>query len=529
MSRRMPELYAQAFDLVARTSTNAPEAISSALEDWVRPRWPKGVDWFQLDEPRALRGPDGSIYRWEPYADGTRRLLEFTWRHPHVEAPAIHWSTRVSFAVLPHRTYISIRVANTGPSIGQPGALTTTRPRLLLHLADHFAMKWKGTSFCAEPIRLGENDFRSFVRYELFDPQRQYPIALLSPDASGNYVISPQSLGREFIGIAKTYYAVSPESTYTLTSELGTKELSCFHGAARVYMPGLTKQTDPGRHPLLLPRRLSLSTERLRLARALTWSTVRSFEEEHFLGELRDERAVVLEEKRARLVGQLDKTRKAASDGEDFRQLAELYASQNEQLHAQLDQFREDLAEAATRLAEANHKIDALRYQLGQRLDAAEVGMAEPFMFPPANVGDAVEQAQATLADELLILPSAFESAEQSPFERPDEVATVLRKVAEVAVRARNGPLGKPLKDVFSDLGIDYRGGISRTTSKKLRQQYVFADGERTFVCEEHICLGGGTYDPAQCLRIYLNTKDRPDGRFVIGHVGRHMDVTSTT
>lgn len=517
----MPELYAQAYDLQPKNGRDPATAMSAALESWTRPRWPQGTPWFLLDEPKAMRSADGSIFRWEPFADGTRRLIEFTWRHPHSGNPAVQWSTRVAFAVLPHRIHASIRVANTGPSIGHPGALLTTRPRLLLNLAEQFTLRSGATSVSPQPIFLAEDDFASFVRYELFDPERPYPVALLSPTASDEYVVSPPSFGREFIGIAKTYCARSAASTYALTSELGKRDLSCFHGAMRLYMPGLHRDSDPRHHPLVLPRRLGTGAERLRVAQVLTFLTVNRFEEEPFLAELRDERAIFSEERRTGLVGQLTNAQNAARAGDDYRQLAELFEEQATQLQRELEGVREDLEEA-------QYKIAALQFALSQRESVGPAATSEPAFLPPADVGDAVEQAQALFADELLFLPTALETANASPYRNPGEVADALAALAKVARRLKKGGLGKKIADVFSEMNVDYGGGLSPSTPKKIRKQYVFRDGDREYACEEKIRVGGGSPDPANSLRIYFTTKERPHGRIVVGHVGRHLDVIST-
>jgi hypothetical protein len=46
--------------------------------------------------------------------------------------------------------------------------------------------------------------------------------------------------------------------------------------------------------------------------------------------------------------------------------------------------------------------------------------------------------------------------------------------------------------------------------------------------CHEHIVVGS-SYDPRYCLRIYFSSRSPEDARFIIGHVGRHLDVKTTT
>lgn len=274
--------------------------------------------------------------------------------------------------------------------------------------------------------------------------------------------------------------------------------------------------------PLLLPRRLAVGNERLRLAQALSLLTVSGFEEETFIGELRDERAVNADERRMALIARLKATERAATDGADSHELAQLYAEQNAQLSREVEQLREDLDDS-------RHKVAALQFALAQAESASTDSPGESAPFAPTDVADAVEQAEALFPDDLLVLSSAKEAAEASPFRDPAAVADALAAIAAVARRAKSGGLGKKMREAFADLNMDYSGGLSPTTPKKLRKQYVFADEEREYVCEEHIRVGGGSYDPADTLRIYINTKDRPRGRVVIGHVGRHLDVISTT
>lgn len=101
--------------------------------------------------------------------------------------------------------------------------------------------------------------------------------------------------------------------------------------------------------------------------------------------------------------------------------------------------------------------------------------------------------------------------------------------MADIARRRQAGALGKSLKDAFREMGIDYRGGIASTTSARLLQQYhVVGPGGATYDCPEHIVVGT-SYDPRFCLRIYFTSRAALEPRFVIGHVGRHFEVASTT
>lgn len=142
---------------------------------------------------------------------------------------------------------------------------------------------------------------------------------------------------------------------------------------------------------------------------------------------------------------------------------------------------------------------------------------------------DVVRQAATSHGDALLVLDAAERAAAESPYTSPDQVAVILDAMASVARRRQEGALGTSLRDAFRELGIDYRGGIASSTPQRQRQQYLVRgpDGQE-FDCREHIALGN-SYDPRYCLRVYFTSRAPVEPRFVIGHVGRHFTVLSST
>jgi hypothetical protein len=146
---------------------------------------------------------------------------------------------------------------------------------------------------------------------------------------------------------------------------------------------------------------------------------------------------------------------------------------------------------------------------------------------PP--LADVVRHAATTHADALLILDDALRSAEDSPYSDVNRVAVILDAMASLARRRQAGTLGMSLRDAFREMGVDYRGFITPNTSSRHRRQYValMPDGGK-LDCEEHLVLGT-SYDPRYCLRVYFTTRAPSEPRFVIRHVGRHLDVATTT
>jgi hypothetical protein len=148
---------------------------------------------------------------------------------------------------------------------------------------------------------------------------------------------------------------------------------------------------------------------------------------------------------------------------------------------------------------------------------------------PRPTLREVVRLAASAHPDALLVLDSAELSAADSPYEDLDRVASTLDAMAEIARRRQGGSLGMSVRDAFREYGIEYRGAIAASTSERQRTQYLRTGSDgATYICHEHLVLGA-SYDPRHCLRIYFTSRASLESRFVIGHVGRHFDVASTT
>lgn len=523
----MPEVYAAKLDVTPRYEAGLESNFLTLLRQWVGERWSEDSPWFQPEEPRSVGLEDGSILRWEPYNDRGSFLYEFIWRHPHVTNPDITWATQASLYRVRDQARLTIRVWNTGPEIGEPNSLLTTRPRLLLLLGDCFStVRHEGSKLTAESRSLDEAEFPYFVRYELMDPGRQRPILVVSPPREGSFELPPDQLAREFLSLAEVVHAKTPQNTFALTDELGDKRLSCYNGAARVYLTNFRRNDNPLRHPLLLPKRLIRRDERNLLGQKLAWLGVRHFRADDEIPQLRDRRALRTDERQQILIRQIDELRTAKriesqQDVADWIEIAQEFENAYNSLKLEKDILQE-------RLKEADDKVRGLQYALGQRrIQQGESLEPEP-QFEPNTVLEALEYAQMMFEDDLLILPSAFESAADCLYQRPGEILRALQAMTEIGRRRRKaGSIGKGLREAFREIGLDYRHGISETSSKRMREQYRFNSAEIDYECEEHLCFGS-SFDPAECARIYFTSRAEGEDRFVVGHVGRHLDVIST-
>lgn len=103
-----------------------------------------------------------------------------------------------------------------------------------------------------DPRVLAASEIEAFVRTDLFDPGRGEPIvALTTRTGEPEPLIPPRWLAEQLAGRARVVVIPTGEATWRLKSELPPL-LDVYGGAARIWWTGLTRDSDPYRHPLLM-------------------------------------------------------------------------------------------------------------------------------------------------------------------------------------------------------------------------------------------------------------------------------------
>jgi hypothetical protein len=189
-----------------------------------------------------------------------------------------------------------------------------------------------------------------------------------------------------------------------------------------------------------------------------------------------------------------------------------------------------ELEARAEHLAEENER---LRRALGQvRVamgDEEAVEEEEPLPGEPNSVLEAVQLA-ADRVQHLVLLDDAFESAEDSPFRRPQLVYDALLKLDELArLYAEPGGVGESIGSIARQLGLDWIPATSDWGGPRGRHYEVAWKGKK-FRLGPHIRLGtgAGAGSTARIYGFFFDGDDDHARTFVVGHVGRHLPDSTT-
>jgi predicted nucleic acid-binding Zn-ribbon protein len=203
-------------------------------------------------------------------------------------------------------------------------------------------------------------------------------------------------------------------------------------------------------------------------------------------------------------------------------------------LESELDGLTERIIELEARaehLADENERLrralGQVRAAMGDEEEAAED--EEPHPGEPATVLEAVQLA-ADRVQHLVLLPDAFESAEDSPFRRPQLVLDALLKLDELArLYAEPGGIGESIGSVARRLGLDWIPDTTEWGGTRGRHYELTWKGKK-FRLGPHIRLGtgAGAGSTARIYGFFYDGDDEQGRTFVVGHVGRHLPDSTT-
>lgn len=207
-------------------------------------------------------------------------------------------------------------------------------------------------------------------------------------------------------------------------------------------------------------------------------------------------------------------------------------------LRKQLKQREELLIEAHAEHERLEVSLDVARNEmirLHREVEGTtdEAVAAEEELPEVETVLEAVEEAQKR-CKHLVFTERALETAEDSPFWRPDMVLADLIKLDKVAeAYERPEGIGQPVGQYAQDLGLDWRSGVGEVWYGIHPNDYHFTQDGHTLRVAEHVRVANGS-GAQRCARIYCafhpggdGDDDLPRGVYV-GPVGRKLPDSTT-
>jgi|FLYL01.1.fsa_nt_gi hypothetical protein len=317
--------------------------------------------------------------------------------------------------------------------------------------------------------------------FPLLDSGRMLPVVCFSlvDDPPENW--DPGRYVRRFVGMAHVVF-LTHEAAWTVT-QLKDKRWSTYRGAVRVYRAGLTWADSPIVHPLWItkshphPEAIPDAVRQTCVDDARLHGFDQWWIPQRRLARFRDRRDSALAE---------------TSDDSGWVDLLE-----------EVEAERDELA----------REVEALRREVA-RLSGGSTDRP-----PPRSVGEALARVAELEVPGLVILDSAWESAADASFRRPERALEVLEAVAELARAYHQGSLTTDFRSFLAERGVKL-GYVTAQTRSRWPDHYRREYRGRVVELSDHAKVG--TRSPQDHFRVYWY-RDSERRELVVGHVGDHL------
>lgn len=526
----MRAIYAVGFDFPEGTD---PDQVLNAAGAWisrgdapeeVRTSWEPGRRSYPL--PTAGQTLEVEVL---PSDEGT--LWHAAWQHPYgnrddlrvlADVEIGHTADRLSF-------YMVLRAASVGSMIA-PQRFDLRAPRLPRDLITRFAVTDAGHSLMATPTVLDAAAVHTFVDDLLLDPGRTRPVVFAADDSHRMRPnLDVEDLARELAGLAHVYTSMYSRPGHELERRLGS--LGCGDGCVRIWWPGMRADDPFGRHPLLTAARLrnqgdsySVSTIFRRISTAASMN------------------GAPPAHTRLRRAGRRAQIAAGAPDDPELLRLleednerleSELRASEDARLEAELerDALQTEVQQLTEQMEQQTRSYGQALAELGRADEPTEEAAGEPEIPAMHTVRDAVDAA-VDRCPHLAFADHAFDTADDSPFERPEDIYDALLRLERLAERwaQPNGMGGVDLAGAARELRLDWKTDLSEIARGRYDNLYSFRWNGEKRVVGPHVRLGSGS-GAGKIARIYLyehEPEQATDRRLVVAHVGKKLPDTTT-
>jgi hypothetical protein len=435
------------------------------------------------------------------------------------------WSTEM-FVERPLGGLVRFGAQLTARRSSRAQDLRPSRPNLVPRLLEALSAEADGECLSDRITWLERPDEADMLASLIYKPGRRLPIVAVSTDERGGAQTDLGQLSRRLSGAAHIF-ALRPHTSWELSRLIG-KRMSTFHGAARIYMPGLSEDDeDPYQHPLWLPPR---SGENRGL--------IHDIAERVFPLGFHDRDG----ETRFRHIGQLRKAASAALALQgvgttDEQSKAQITALQDEvaDLKEQLDvaegleriassaekaaqQDVQRLQEEISRLKAENYRLRTVSSLTGEQ--SAPVGDR-----PLLDYDDLESWAEEVLGPNIYIHSRAIRECRKvghpNMFERITATLLAIRD-HWVPYKLLGGLERKHAADkALLALGVIDTGCFTRRERAAEEREYSVTEGKVRWVLYDHFKYGKSR-DNAEQFRIYYAWDDEGQ-RLIIGKMPSHL------
>ena len=513
----MKSIYHSSFAIGTADKKPSLDEVLKVIDSWASRRTNSCLNFSQMGEETRTTFEDTSLDVLKLSKDGTS-LVSLILKHDDREDKEFKWGTSVCLkdqANAPQKISITVSNGWSGMALRPDIDYKFSRPAIVPMLVDAFNCH-NFKQLKNQPEILTRDNVKDLVD-ALYSKHRTLPIVLVTCDMNTERpIVNAAEIAKSIVGLAHVYVCQDKLVPFKIENSIG-KSMSCYGGAVRIYWPINEKGTDPRFHPIITPQRLK-EREGFR-AKYLQIELLEKLAKES-ISRVAEVSPEEIQEMRLRLKAEV------LTGQNDYQELAELYAQDNERLNKDNEMLKKSEADLQSKIQTLEAKIVGLQSTLENKQVKDEDEALTDTSF--RTVKDAVKRVQEIYSeDQLVIMGRAQKGARECLYQHPEEVFKALEWLATTYRNTRKGELkGDLIQSCTNQTGLHYQPHQSKTTMGQFENEYYVEYNGGKIPLREHL-RKGSSKDPRYSLSIAF-FYDHAKEKVVVGFIGRHQTTKST-
>lgn len=527
---------------------SAKEQVLRAVGGWLKEQLGYGLHPDQIVSKGEHKGGKNNGSSWVkilPANDGKQELFSWVLKNSDISVRGRQWVTEIGLKVVEGSAHISCVVSTEESSTLVLDPVQASRPRLIRYIASNIDKSTDASldnsipGLSVKRVGSSHETFRGLT-FDIESAVRDYPIVLVSPDRDGEYLVKPEHLQQDLVGLAQVV-RVEPNFDSYLMEEILGRRWSAWDGAINIlHMP-----TPNG----YIRSRVFLSetilnwgeTQHDRISQILAWVThntniprlrkrirpegVMSLAIRQSLEETKKKQSTLNE------VEVREELQRLAQAAEEQNQWVALLEETNGNLEQELQQVKLDLDDKAQELSVERHTIRALKDQLRESGTSTSSIDGEHLiqMISRSDVPEpyeCLELIEAVYGDRCEILDSAKQSSKES--NRFSQSRQLLDLLIRLVTNYRETLISKgdsEARKVFGQNEFAAKESETVLNNSDLRRAREFLYRGESVGMYRHLKIGVAD-NSEQTIRVHFHW-DHSRQKIIIGYCGKHLPVSS--
>ncbi len=534
-------VYTNAFSILG---TDSSQACLRAIHGWLCQQLDHSPSIAEVQKPGVIQGQRGnsrSHLRTYAFYEDDGRSLAWRLKHPDDGTSGRQWVVEIGLVIQGEaRTDFSVTVQTEELSTLVDASVRASRPRLIGFILDNVDDASDAEIDPSTPgvgiKRAGRStdEFRALAGV-IEDPGRRSPLVLVSPTREGQYLLNRRHLQEQLFGLAQVVEIHPDFNSYEMEQILG-RWWSAWDGAVNVIRTRLPSGKVVGNVIRSFELQDQGDTQDARIAHILRFVTHNTN-----IPRLRDHispEEIARLAMRARLdsrIRELEASRVEGSerDEELLNELIEAKAA-IERLRGEREQAQLTVLEKEDEITDLQDQVRKERYRPGSMPSDQGVDQSDPQTLKLAiellserqepSPRAALQLIQVAFQDRVIVLPSAFESAEKSEaFQHKQRLfSLLLRLVTEYRDRLQSEG-DNAARQVFTPSEFAATESEPILNSRDLMRARTFDYKGSPVPMPRHLKIGVAD-DVTKTIRVHFHW-DSDSGRIVIGYCGSHLPI----